>query len=145
MKVLLLGPPNERISDLLREDGHHVLKKESPVDVQYLKEKQINFAVSYGQNDWGNGATVSVTIKNNLISGFTSNIYFDLLADTAFLYNNSILYKHNQNNTFALNSENDNLLIKNNIFANNKNAAIRGFPPYVKMDYNLVWQNQNDL
>jgi len=24
-----------------------------------------NFAVSYGQNDWGNGATVSITIKNN--------------------------------------------------------------------------------
>ena len=91
------------------------------------------------------GAVKQVYIFNNLLSGFTYNIYFDLLADTAFIYNNSILYKHSQNNTFALNSENDNLLIKNNVFANNKNTAIRGFPPYVKMDYNLFWQNQNDL
>lgn len=48
MNILLLGPPNEKISGLLREDGNHVLEKESPVDVPFLKEKQIDFAVSYG-------------------------------------------------------------------------------------------------
>lgn len=48
MKILLLGPPNEKISDLIREDGHQVVEKESPIDVQFLKEKQIDFAVSYG-------------------------------------------------------------------------------------------------
>jgi len=48
MKILLLGPPNEKISVILTEDGHHVLEKESHVDVQFLKEKKIDFAVSYG-------------------------------------------------------------------------------------------------
>lgn len=48
MKILLLGPLNEKISDLIREDGHQVVEKESPIDVQFLIEKQIDFAVSYG-------------------------------------------------------------------------------------------------
>ena len=48
MKILLLGPPNEKIAGILTEDGHHVLEKESHVDVQFLKEKKIDFAVSYG-------------------------------------------------------------------------------------------------
>ena len=48
MKILVLGAPNQKISGILREDGHHVLEKETPIDVQFLKEKKIDFAVSYG-------------------------------------------------------------------------------------------------
>ena len=110
-----------------------------------LKNNVIATSSSNPDNGISLGAVRQVYISNNLISGFTYNVYFDLLADTAYIYNNLILYKHSQNNTFALNSENDNLVIKNNVFAYNKNTAIRGFPPYVKMDYNLFWQNQNDL
>lgn len=48
MKILLLGPPNQKLAIFLREDGHQILEKESPFDVQFLKNNHIDFTISYG-------------------------------------------------------------------------------------------------
>lgn len=48
MKILFLGPPNEKLATILKEDGHQILEKESSVDVRFLKENYIDFVVSYG-------------------------------------------------------------------------------------------------
>ena len=97
----------------------------------------------------GNGISCGwpkkVYIRNNLISGFLDNIFFDIIEDSAFIENNLITYKPDLNNTYGINTQNDNVIIKNNIFSNNKNSAIRGFLPYVDLNYNLFWQNENDL
>lgn len=48
MNILSLGPYNEKLINILKEDGHQILIKESPFDVHYLKDNHIDFAVSYG-------------------------------------------------------------------------------------------------
>ncbi len=88
-----------------------------------------------------------VYILNNLISGFQENISVDLLQDTAFIRNNIIMYKKrtNLNSQGSIDTENDNTIIINNIHANNTNTSVRGYPPFVKMNYNIFWNNENDL
>jgi len=48
MKILYLGPHNEELASFLKEDGHQILEKESPIDVQFFKETRIDFVISYG-------------------------------------------------------------------------------------------------
>lgn len=48
MKILYLGPPNKKLLDILRGNGHQVQEKESPFDVLFLEENHIDFVVSYG-------------------------------------------------------------------------------------------------
>lgn len=48
MNILILGPKNEELARILKDDGHHVLETELPVEVQFLKQNKIDFAVSYG-------------------------------------------------------------------------------------------------
>ncbi len=133
------------VFQLTNSDASGIRIDFAPTKVSEIKNNLIITTSSNPDNGISIGGPKSICIKNNLISGFTYNIYFDLLADSAFITNNLIVYKKNQNNTFALNTENDKVVIKNNVFANNKNGAIRGFPPYVDLNYNLFWQNQNDL
>jgi UDP-4-amino-4,6-dideoxy-N-acetyl-beta-L-altrosamine N-acetyltransferase len=48
MKILYLGLHNEELASFLKEDGHQILEKESPIDVQFFKETRIDFVISYG-------------------------------------------------------------------------------------------------
>ncbi|MBS4034138.1 MAG: hypothetical protein KGZ85_06710 [Ignavibacterium sp.] len=88
-----------------------------------------------------------VYIFSNIIGGFGLTIRVDAITDTVFIINNLLLYKGNRGltNDGSIHTENDNAVIKNNILANNANNAVRGFPPYVDMDYNIFWNNENDL
>ena len=48
MKILYLGPPNEKISAIIRGNQHEIVARELPIDVPFLKESQIDFVVSFG-------------------------------------------------------------------------------------------------
>ncbi len=48
MKILILGPRNEELARILKDDGHHVLETDAPVEVQFFKQKKVDFAISYG-------------------------------------------------------------------------------------------------
>jgi len=48
MKILILGPSNEKLAIILKEDGHQIMEKELPIDVQFLKQNYIDFTVCYG-------------------------------------------------------------------------------------------------
>ena len=93
------------------------------------------------------GSPRRVMNNNNLIGGLQVHISVDQVFDTVFIYNNTLLYKVTRGleGDGAIDTENDYAVIKNNIFQNNKDYAVRGFPPYVDLNYNLYWQNQNDL
>lgn len=65
MNILFLGPPNEKMSTILRKHGHQILGIESPLDVQFLKENHIDFAISYGYRH---------IIKSNVLSHLKKHI-----------------------------------------------------------------------
>lgn len=48
MTILLLGPKNDELEGIIAKDGFRFIQTESPVDVTFLKENQIDFMVSYG-------------------------------------------------------------------------------------------------
>lgn len=48
MNILVLGPPNNALSRIIEDNGQQVLEKESIINVQFLKENKIDFAISYG-------------------------------------------------------------------------------------------------
>ena len=110
-----------------------------------------NIILSAGEENSDNGINLGrpgrVHITNNIIGGFGLNIRVDIITDTVFIINNLLLYKGNRGltNDGSIHTENDNAVIRNNILANNANNAVRGFPPYVDMDYNIFWNNENDL
>ena len=93
------------------------------------------------------GAIKRIHLFNNVIGRFLVNINFGDIIDTAFIYNNLSLYKGSRglSGDGSIYTENDLTVIKNNIFKENDDSAVRGFPPYVNLDYNLFWENQNDL
>ena len=108
-----------------------------------------NIIYSPGNGSFGISiaSTRKTIIKNNLISGFSVNIFVDTITDTIYFENNLILYKTNRglSGDGSIYTENDYAVIKNNVLENNEDYAIRGFPPYINSDYNLFWQNQNNL
>ena len=48
MNILVLGNSNKDLSSIIKEDGHKILEEAAPIDLQYIKERKIDFAVSYG-------------------------------------------------------------------------------------------------
>jgi methionyl-tRNA formyltransferase len=48
MNVLILGLANNTLASILKEYGNQILEIEFRIDVQFLKENKIDFAVSYG-------------------------------------------------------------------------------------------------
>ena len=90
------------------------------------------------------GAPRKVHINNNLISGFTNNIFTDDPFDTVIIKNNVLLNQYsNGPDPASINSSNDNLFVNNVILSKNKNA-ING-DLIVTSDYNLFWKNQINL
>jgi hypothetical protein len=90
-----------------------------------------------------------VVISNNLISGFRTNIDNRLVTDTIMIYNNTILYK-NENDAGTFYGSVDvwpaKAVIINNIIANSfSNAGIRGEAGKTISDYNLFWRNYKSI
>lgn len=48
MSILVLGPPNNTLSSILKDNGQQILEQESIINIQFLKENKIDFAISYG-------------------------------------------------------------------------------------------------
>ena len=48
MNILILGSKNEELARILKDDGHRIMEIETPVEVQFLKQSNIDFAISYG-------------------------------------------------------------------------------------------------
>jgi len=48
MNILVLGNPNKDLSSIIKEDGHKIIEETAPIDLQYIKERKIDFVVSYG-------------------------------------------------------------------------------------------------
>jgi hypothetical protein len=81
----------------------------------------------------------TVYIYNNLISGFSNDIYFDIINDSALVINNICI-----NSTYdAIWTYNDNANIRNNIIANNPKYGIDGGA--FTENYNLFWNNNQDF
>jgi nitrous oxidase accessory protein NosD len=87
------------------------------------------------------GAVKKVYIKNNLISGFSPNIYFDTIVDTSFVEN---IISVNSNYVFgSVYLRNTMMKVKNNVFQNNQ-AGLRVFGD-PNDEYNLYWKNQTNV
>ena len=84
------------------------------------------------------GAPRSVSIKNNLITGFKNNIHLHVAIDSAKIQNNIL---RNSNSDYSIWSMNDDPVIHNNILVKNE-KGIYGW--IVKADYNLFWKNLLD-
>ena len=112
---------------------------------------QNNIIINEGANPQ-NGISLGwpnrVYISNNLISGFNPNIYIDWLQDTVFIFNNIVSNKKYSTMGIydgSIYTEQDNVVMKNNILENNYNSAFVGSRGYVNNNYNIFWKNVNDL
>jgi len=90
------------------------------------------------------GAPRRVVINNNLISGFTDNIFIDSPQDTVIIINNILNYQFVVGGYPAsINAGNNRFKVRNVILARNKYAIIASGSP--KIDYNIFWKNQKNL
>ncbi len=82
------------------------------------------------------GASSRIYIYNNLISRLGA-VYFDIVMDTAFVKNNILTLG-------AGISSNGNRIYVNNVELSNNYIGVDG-DALVKINYNLFWENDNDL
>jgi len=84
------------------------------------------------------GAPRKVYVNNNLISGFSSNIFFDTVQDTAFIINNILAYgRRGILGSYYIVKTNNSILSKNEVGIEYDNKLIS--------DYNLFWKNSQDI
>ncbi|MDR3668943.1 MAG: T9SS type A sorting domain-containing protein [Ignavibacteriaceae bacterium] len=79
----------------------------------------------------------TVHIFNNLVSGFTANIDFDLINDSAFVMNNVSI-----NGGWGIYAYNNHTNIKNNILVNNLKGLVG---ESFNENYNMFWNNSRDI
>jgi hypothetical protein len=106
-----------------------------------------NIILFTGSSNPGSGISVDavkeVHIYNNLISGFTYNIYFDTVTDSAFIKNNVLIYQSAGGVASSIRSFANRLFINNIVLAQNR-RGIRG-DGLINSDYNLFWENLIDI
>jgi len=82
------------------------------------------------------GAPRKVNISNNLISGFNTSIFFDIVFESSSIINSLILHSKGQNTTIL--SQNDNLIMRNNVLSD---AHTSVWGSGIDLDYNIFWKN----
>jgi hypothetical protein len=90
------------------------------------------------------GAPRKVYINNNLVSGFTDNIFIDTVLDTAFIKNNLLMYQFSLSSGPASIYTGGNQVVVNNVVLSNNKNGIHA-DNLLKSDYNLFWGNINDI
>ena len=90
------------------------------------------------------GLPGKVYIYNNLISGFTENIYIDGVADTVFIKNNALMHQYSgSSNPASILSGIHHVFVNNVVLSKNKKGINGNYQ--VRTDYNLFWENTTDL
>ncbi|GIK22682.1 MAG: hypothetical protein F9K42_00730 [Ignavibacterium sp.] len=112
--------------------------------IYYIRDNIILFT---GINNPGKGISIGaprkVYIENNLISGFGSNIYIDVIIDTAFIKNNILSYNKIGWPLGSIQSDGNYVIVNNVILPNNK-VGVDG-DSRLKSDYNIFWENNLNL
>ena len=89
------------------------------------------------------GLPRKVYINNNLICGFSDNIFVDDIMDTVFIANNILVHQKTlSSNPASIMGSGDIMMVNNNIHKSNKQAINGGL---IKLDYNIFWENNRDL
>ena len=112
----------------------------------YITNNILLFAGSNNDLTYGIalGAPREVHISNNLISGFSNNIFTDDPSDTVYIKNNVLIHQFSFSpGPASILASGDWLSVSNNIFSSNK-KGIDG-DALVKSNYNLFWDNLTDL
>jgi nitrous oxidase accessory protein NosD len=137
----LYGSNNNNISDcviILKNENANAIQIGFAQNGNYeIRNNIILFTGSYNP---GNGISIGaprrVVINNNLISGFTDNIFIDLPQDTVIIINNILNYQFVVGGYPAsINAGNNRFKVRNVILARNKYAIIASGSP--KIDYNI--------
>ncbi len=102
-----------------------------------------NGANNQGTKGISIGAPRKVYIYNNLISGFTDNIFFDTVLDTAFIINNLLCYQNSGSGLPASIYSRGQKIITDNVILLKNKRGING-DDLVRSDYNLFWENETN-
>jgi hypothetical protein len=85
------------------------------------------------------GAPRRIIIKNNLISGFSDNIFIDTVSDTVFIINNLLAFQ--KIGLGSISTSGNRVLANNLIFNKNQVGIEHSGSGFVMSDYNLFWKN----
>ena len=99
----------------------------------------INTTIQYGIYL---GLPRKVNISNNIISGFTDNIFVDDVIDTVFINNNVLANQKEKGTTASILGTGDIINVNNVILKNNDKAIYGGL---INSNYNIFWENIIDL
>ncbi len=89
------------------------------------------------------GLPKSIYINNNVIAGFSNNVFVDDIIDTVFIKNNILSYQYSRSsNPAGILGSGDIVEVYNVIHSKNKKAIEGGL---IKSNYNIFWDNQIDL
>lgn len=97
----------------------------------------------------GNGISCGwpkkVYIRNNFISGFLDNIFFDIVDDTAFITNNILNYQNTTGSSASIWSSGNKIFVKNSVLSKNNKGIYQIGSGFIESDYNLFWNNAIDV
>jgi methionyl-tRNA formyltransferase len=80
MKILVLGPTNEELLKILKKNGNEIIEKATSFDLNFIKENQIEFVVSFGYRHIIKHDTVHY-LRNRMINLHISYLPWNRGAD----------------------------------------------------------------